>query len=345
MLSFFFYIFRFSKKSLRLRIFYMNRLGKIGALLLILLSTGTMAQYFNGQNTFWQKHRHSVGFGLGAANFLGELGGRDQIGTDFIYDLEFSETRPTLLVNYRYQMGSRIYGKAQFTFGFIGGNDALTDEIFRRNRNLSFRSTIFEFTGGLEFEVIQFSNTSRYGRVKSARNHSSALYLSAGLGGTRFNPKGNFQGDWYALRALGTEGQNQDDGPQKYSLWTVVIPVGLGFRYEINQDWTVGAELIHRITFTDYMDDVSTVYYDNDIITQTQGELAGHFADPSLGYYVDENGNEVPLNSTFTGAQRGDPADNDAYFTFTINAYYKLNTNSKRGRGRTIKRRRRRAVF
>lgn len=323
----------------------MDRLSKITALLLIFSTTYASAQYFNGQNAYWQRKRSSIGFGIGATNFLGELGGRDQIGSDFIYDMEWSQTRPTLFVNYRYQLGARLFSKGQFTFGVIGGNDALTEEIFRRNRNLSFRSLLFEFSGGLEFEFIQFGNNSRYNRIKSARNHNSALYVSASVGGVHFNPKANFNGDWYALRPYGTEGQKQDNGPGEYALWSVVIPLGMGFRYEINQEWTIGAELIHRITFTDYMDDVSTVYYDNGIITQTQGELAGYFADPSLGYYIDERGNEIPLNSTFTGAQRGDPTDNDAYFSFTINAYYKLHKRYKRGRGRTIKRRRRRAVF
>lgn len=314
-------------------------------LLMLLFASGAGAQSFNGQNTFWKKQRHSVGFGLGFTNFLGELGGRDQVGSDFIYDLEWSQTRPALMLNYRYQLAPKLFAKAQFSFGIIGGNDALTEEIFRRNRNLSFRSAIYEFSGGLEYEVIQFANRSRYGRVPSARNHSSAIYITAAFGGTHFNPKGNFNGKWYPLRPYGTEGQKQDDGPEAYSLWTVVIPLGLGYRYEINQEWTIGAELCHRITFTDYMDDVSTVYYDNDIITQSQGELAGHFADPSLGYYVDERGNEIPLNSTFTGAQRGDPTDNDAYFTFTINASYRFQMGVERGKGRTIKRRRRRAVF
>ena len=189
-----------SQKNKWLSRFYMKTFSRISIFLMILISSAASAQYFNGQNTFWQKQRSSIGFGLGISNFLGELGGRDQVGSDFIYDLEWSQTRPALLVNYRYQLGSRIYAKAQFGFGIVGGNDALTEEMFRRNRNLSFRSAIYELTGQFEFEVVQFTNKSRYSRVATARNHSSALYLSVGLGGAHFNPKGNFDGQWYALR-------------------------------------------------------------------------------------------------------------------------------------------------
>lgn len=314
-------------------------------LLFTLLASDVSAQYFNRSGAFWKNRRHSVAVGAGAANFLGELGGRDQIGSRFIYDMEWSETKPTLQINYRYQIAERVYAKSQFAFAMVGGNDALTNEIFRRNRNLHFRSSIFELSAQVEVDVIQFANKTMYNLAAARRNHGSAVYLSAGLGVTRFNPKANFQGKWYALRDFGTEGQRQEGGPKMYSLFTAVIPIGAGFRYELNREWTLGAELVHRITFTDYMDDVSGVYFDNNAIRETQGELAAYFADPSLGYYVDENGREIPLNSTFTGAQRGQPRENDAYFTFTVNAYYKIPSSYKKGKGRVTKRRGRRAVF
>ncbi len=315
-------------------------------LIALLIASSVSAQYFSGQNKFWKNRRHSVAFGAGMANFLGELGGRDQIGSGFINDLEWSETRPSLHVNYRYRMGDRFYAKAQFGFMIVGGNDALTAEPFRRNRNLNFRSTIFEFSAAVEFDLITFGNKSRYNRVADGRKQISNIYLSLGAGVARFNPKGNFDGSYYALKPLSTEGQGLPDGPEEYSLLTFVLPFGIGYRYEINNDWSIGAEVIHRVTFTDYMDDASTVYYDNDLIRENRGELASYFADPSLGFYVDENGNEIPLNSTFTGAQRGDPNDNDSYFTIMITGYYTLQSSRySRGRGRSVKRRTRRAVF
>lgn len=308
--------------------------------------SGVNAQYFSGQTSYWKSQRHSFGMGLGASFFLGELGGRDQIGTDFVYDLEFAETRPALQLMYRYQLGSRFYAKAQFAYALVGGNDALTEEIFRRNRNLHFRSNIFEFSIQGEFDIVDFTPKNRYGRVKTSKLEGSAVYLSAGVGITRFNPQGNFEGTWYNLRDLGTEGQLQDGGPSEYSPYTVVIPLGIGYRLQINKEWTVGFEIAHRITFTDYMDDVSTVYFDNQEINDNQGELAAFFADPSLGFYTDENGSRVPLNSTETGLQRGDPNDNDAYFFAMFNAYYKIaKKRFKRGRGRVTKRRKRRVVF
>jgi len=313
--------------------------------MVLFLSSGLVGQSVNKNSTFWKRQRHSVGFGIGFANFLGDLGGRNQIGTDFIYDLEWSETRPALHVNYRYQVGKRVFAKTQFAFGLVGGNDALTEEIFRRNRNLHFRSTLYELSLQVEVDIIQFNNKSRYKRTEGTKAEPSFIYLSLGIGGTKFNPKANFNGQWYPLHNIGTEGQNQENGPNAYSKYTMVIPLGLGYRYQLSNEWTIGAELVHRITFTDYIDDVSTTYYDNTLITQTQGELAGYFADPSLGYYITDGGVKKPLNSTSPGYQRGDPTDNDAYFTFSINAYYKINSGYRSGKGRTLKRRTRRTAF
>lgn len=276
------------------------------------------------------------------ANFLGELGGQDQIGSDFIHDLEWSETRPALHVNYRYQFASLFYVRAQYTFGVVGGNDALTNEIFRRNRNLHFRSSVHEVSLQVEANILDFTRKTRYDRnIKKSALDGWALYGVFGIGVTRFNPKANFGGQWYALKPFGTEGQMQETGPEKYGLFTVVIPVGFGIRYDLDKKWTLGLEISHRITFTDYMDDVSTVYFDNEVIRESQGELAAFFADPSLGYYINDAGDQVPLNSTATGEQRGDPDDNDSYFTAMFTATYKITKKGyKQRRGRVTKRRR-----
>lgn len=316
------------------------------ALALLICGT-TQAQYFGAKSGYWKNERHSMSVGLGASNFLGELGGRDQIGSDFIWDLELSKTQPSLMVNYRYQFGSALFARAQFSFGYIAGNDALTEETFRRNRNIHFRAPIFELAGMVEAELLNFRSKSRYGLGgKTSIWEGFSLFAVVGVGVTRFNPQANFDGTWYDLRPLSTEGQGLEGGPEEYSLFTTVIPMGIRIAYEINKEWTLGLEVMHRITFTDYMDDVSGVYYNNEVIRDDVGDLAAYFADPSLGTYIDENGNELPLNSTDTGQQRGNPENNDSYMFAHFTATYKFSQKRfKRSRGRVTKRRTRRVVF
>jgi hypothetical protein len=52
----------------------------------------------------WKYYRQEISFGIGASNFLGELGGANQVGTNRLRDLEFSLTRPTVKVGYRYMI-------------------------------------------------------------------------------------------------------------------------------------------------------------------------------------------------------------------------------------------------
>ena len=49
----------------------------------------------------------------GASNFLGELGGRDMIGSGFIYDLEFKET--SYVGEFSYSLLLQICNKNQFS--------------------------------------------------------------------------------------------------------------------------------------------------------------------------------------------------------------------------------------
>lgn len=315
--------------------------------LLILLPFHADAQYFGARSTYWKNQRHTISFGIGAANFLGELGGRDQVGSDFIWDLEISKTRPALMVNYRYQLGSRFFARAQFSFGYIAGNDALTNEIFRRNRNLHFRSPVAEMALMFEAKILDFKPKTRYYTgVKKSGLDGWSLSAIAGVGYTYFNPQANLDGVWYNLQPLHTEGQGLPGAPDPYSRFTAVVPLGFRIEYELNKEWSFGFELIHRITFTDYMDDVSGVYYDNAEIALNYGDLAAYFADPSLGYFINSNGDQVPLNSTRTGDQRGNDEDNDAYMMAHFTATYTFNQKRfRRTRGRITKRRARRVVF
>lgn len=319
-----------------------------GLLAVILLPLLAGAQY-NRESIYWRNERQSVTFGAGVANFLGELGGRDEVGRDFYYDLEMAATRPALMVNYKYRLTYALQARADLGFAMLSGNDNLTREPFRRNRNIHFRSPVLELALGAEYTVYTFRPKDEYGTDAYMRQNpkGTSLYVFGGVGGIYFNPQGEFRGDWVNLRDLGTEGQLQPGGGGAYSRFTVVVPFGAGVRYIIDKNWSIGLEFNMRKTFTDYLDDTSTEYFDNDLIRQTQGDLAAYFADPSLGVYEDPtDGSVKPLNSTFPGAQRGDPDDLDAYFTTVFTAQYKIET--KRFRklgGRKVRSRTKRVLF
>lgn len=281
----------------------------------------------------WKRYRKEVHFGLGANYFLGELGGANQIGTNFVRDLEISTTRPTLTAGYRYNVSAYSKVRGSLFFGTLKGDDNLTQEPFRNNRNLHFRSRIIELSGIYEYYFNQESSGHRYNikGAKGMRAKGLTYYAFGGIGLIYFNPKAQYNGNWIALQPLGTEGQGLPGGGRKYSRVTVVIPYGLGLRYAVNRDWRIGLEVGMRKTFTDYLDDVSGNYYDNKVLLQERGVVAATLADPSKGMFASTQ-YDPKTGRTREGLQRGDPKDKDAYGFVTITASYRLKKRGSRAK-------------
>ncbi len=103
---------------------------------------------------------------------------------------------------------------------------------------------------------------------------------------------------------------------KKYSRFSGCVPIGIGGKYGINNQISVGFEAGFRYTFTDYLDDVSTTYVDPAVLLgASNGQLSANLADPSLG---------TVANQTGVGEQRGDPRDKDVYMMLLFNVNYKL---------------------
>lgn len=274
--------------------------------------------FSNGQS--WKKNRKEWTFGLGASNFLGDLGGQDRIGSEpfSMRDMEMVLTRYTGNVGYRYMLRPDMRLKALLTYCRVNGDDQLTKEPARNNRNLKFKAPIVEFSLTYEYYLFQekTGHLYRFKGVRGRKGNNWNAYLFGGIGVFWFNPKGPLNGKWYALQPLGTEGQGLPNGPgRKYSRINVSIPLGFGVRYTINRYWSANLEFNLRKTFTDYIDDVSGVYYDKNIILQERGPIAAYFADPSSG---------TNPGWTAPGQMRGDSNDKDSFLTTIISVNYKF---------------------
>ena len=285
----------------------------LGLILIILLPSLS-----NAQSSRWKRYRYEVFYGFGAANFLGDLGGKDQIGTPYFADLEMSMTRPAAQIGMRYKFTPLLAGSMAITAGMVAGDDNTTREEFREPRQLHFRSPIVEVSTRFEFMFLKERAGHRYNLrgVKGIKKLELYPYGFFGVGGFWFNPKAQApNGKWIALQPLGTEGQTLIPTRTPYKRFQVSIPAGIGFKYAIDRRWLIGIEYGIRKTFTDYIDDVSTTYVDNNLLLVTEGTNAAYFADPSGGW----------LGSS-PGMQRGDPTDDDSYMFITLTLNYKLRT-------------------
>ena len=284
----------------------------------------------------WKRMRYEVVYGVGASNFLGELGGADRIGTNYFRDLEMAMTRPVVSLGLRYRIVKWLALKGSLTYARINGDDRLTQEVSRNYRNLSFRSPIVEFEVRLEPAIIKEQAGRRYRLrgVKGKRWLMINTYPIIGIAAFYFNPKAKYQGKWYSLQPLITEGQGIFPTRKKYSRFGVSIPVGIGFKYGLNRRYSIGLEYGLRKTFTDYLDDVSTTYVHPDFIRAEvggkEGELAAILADRSDGSQP---------GKTAAGQQRGDPSDKDAYMFAIVSLNYKFNWKRRRRKERKRKER------
>jgi hypothetical protein len=282
----------------------------------------------------WKRFRSQVIGGIGVTNFLGDLGGGPGIGRDFIWDLDLPATRPSLMIGYRYQFNSYLFGRANLQWGILRADDDFTTEEFRNGRALKFRTGYIELDLMAEFYLVQNSRGNLY-RLRGIRGRKGLkmdLYVFGGIGFMYFNPKGEYQGTWHKLQPMGTEGQGLPGEPDKYSRTTFTIPYGVGIGKSIDRYWGINAELTFRQTFSDYIDDVSTDYYGrNRLAAAYDGQLSGadidrlaFLSDPSTGLGANAGKTFTDIldsdRDDLEGEIRGDPEDNDAYMTlmFTV---------------------------
>jgi len=284
-------------------------------LIIVFLSNFALAQKDNNP---WQKFRYELILGSGSSHFFGDLGGGSGVGGHFMSykDLDWGTTQPALQIGMRYKLMERLAIKGQFTWGNIKGADDQATGSSRYGRNLSFKSNIFELATQAEFSFIKEYRGSRYITYKSLLMNLN-MYVFGGIGAFHFNPMAQYDGKWYALQELGTEGQGIDENPAKYNKLSVCFPVGLGIKYFINKRISLGLEVGNRYTLTDYIDDVSGSYYDNDAIRANYGDVAAELADRRVGF------DGTPLAPAPDGTPfRGNPQSSDSYFFMLFNVTY-----------------------
>lgn len=267
-----------------------------------------------------QKARYEVGINVGPSFFLGDLGGHRGKGTRFIKDLNLPLTEIMTGVFGTCYPNKWLGIRVAAQYGKISGADRVittkgNDELYRKQRNLDFRSNIAE--AYVAAEVFPFMLL-----YKNEPDFAPRLlpYGVIGIGYMHFNPQGsltdaNGKKTWYYLRPLHTEGEGFPEYPQRkeYSLSQVNFPMGLGLKYYISNRVNVSLEILLRKSLTDYIDDVSTTYINPDLFNKY---LSPH--DAAIARQIADKVSAIVnpgLTRNSPGTQRGNPKQNDSYFT------------------------------
>src|SRR5436190_8563956 len=187
------------------------------------------------------------GIGIGAGHYFGDLNTRAKLN------------RPKIAAGifFRKNFGNYIAARVVANFVQLGYSDIYnTHNEFMHLRNLSFNTNVWELSLRGDFNFFRF--------LPGDPNYRFTPFISLGVGVFSYDPYAYLQGQKYYLRPLGTEGQGSSLYPDRkpYGSMAFSIPFGAGIKYCINNQINIGFEIVHRVTGTDYLDDVSTTYVD-----------------------------------------------------------------------------------
>jgi hypothetical protein len=278
---------------------------------------------------------HSFGVGIGPSFSLTDLGGGNQIGRPFIYDLDFQATRVAGSAYYRFHFTNFLALKANFMWAMLHGNDNYTNGTpppnastnwYREVRNLDFSTHVKQFS--LQAEV----NLKKYSLYADKGNPDRwTPFVAIGAGVFHFNPYTTYNGRIVKLRDLGTEGQGITG--DFYNLWAFNAVLGGGVRFNINSKFSMGLELYYHHTSTDYLDDVSTKYPDLAVYNQ-MSPLAQALSNRNMEVgapYPDAQYMRTVRNRNGYGQQRGNSDNNDHFFNVQVSLNVNLGVKSNKG--------------
>ncbi len=246
-----------------------------------------------------------VGAWIAGVNYFGDLN----------TNLRLNRIGPATGMGFRYNFNNRICGKLSGNIGRVEAFDSDSPNLYERARNLHFRSVVADAAAQMEFNFLPY--------VHGSLDNKWTPYLFLGLGVTYSDPKAQLDGTWYELRPLGTEGQFK--GEEYYTVsggWVY----GAGIKLDLSYEWSLNIDISARRLFSDYLDDVSTVYPDAEDVSDLRGDLSTRFIDRSGELYERDpsfftrNNLEAPIG--IPGRQRGNSKLNDTYVYLGIGIYY-----------------------
>jgi len=277
---------------------------------------------------FGEKVKVEVGLNFGPTFFLGDLGGNRGEGTNFIKDVNLELTKSMKGAFITMYPADWIGFRAAAQYTYVKGEDYIintdgTHELWRKQRNLDFKSNMWEAYAAIEIlPTMLFKKYDDY-------EPTFKPYGFIGVGVFHFDPKGsitdaNGNKTWHKLHPLRTEGQGMSEYPDKkpYNLTQINIPMGAGIKVDISDRISTSIELLYRKTFTDYIDDVSITYIDPDLfdvyLSAQDAVIARKIHDKTFGIIT------PGINRYEPGTQRGNFKNMDAYFSTLLKVGVKL---------------------
>lgn len=167
-----------------------------------------------------QAQIHEAGVFLGGSNYIGDVGSTSYINPN---KLAFG-------VLYRWNKSPRHSYRFSYTQAKLAANDAKSEEIGRKQRNLNFENSVKEVSLAIEFNFFDFN--------LHQLNPKITPYVATGLSYTMYN------GMYLNLNNI-VKDQNRA---------TLAVPIHLGIKTNIKKRFVLSLEVGARYTFSEDLD-------------------------------------------------------------------------------------------
>ena len=292
----------------------------------------SIAQTTNAQDAsriYVQPDGWSIGTDIGTTDLWGDVGTKSIIAhyTNSKYTNKMCfmgglmgrySIHPCLDVRFMLNYGT-LYATDQWNYDQVKGSSILSesnDALERYLREQNAKDNVVEGTALFEFMPFRLNPESR------SASRRGQLYIGAGVGIMHFTPYSSVANtpDYVNVYNLDLEGQGWGAGyPKQYSLWQPVIPLSIGYRWDIGKHLNLGFEFMYRYTFCKNLDGVTGNYVDPAAfyahMSPSQAALAESVADKEQ-YFNNQSQNAA-------GNLAGSSV-NDSYSSFTITFCYKI---------------------
>ena len=260
---------------------------------MLLLLPASLTPVLSGQG--------ELGVFAGISNYQGDL------ASYAIHDGIKAMIGPVIGVHGGYELTKRFKLRTDLLYTRLSGDDALAEKENTRARNLDFFAPVIQLAVGGDWNILGFN---------SAEVGAFTPYISAGASIFYFSPKTRYMGQKVALHPLGTEGQKLDDYPDQkpYSLFQPSLQFGGGLKLVVSEQLILAVEGMFSYTFTDYIDDASTIYITYPELLEKAGVLTAALANRE-GEYSGSDPKVVP-----TGTARANADSKDYFGVITLRA-------------------------
>lgn len=274
-------------------------MNKVFRFLLIL---SCLAFFSQAKAQFDDPKTLEVGPHVGASYYMGDLNPTLPFA---MADLEFGG-----IVRYNYD------NRWTFRFDYSRATVKASDEKigWRPERGLNFTTKINDFSLVAEFNFLEYYTGNPKKNVSP--------YIFGGFSVFQYTPYTEVAGEMINLRGYDTEAPLGSNAKwyEKFTARSMPVglslPFGIGVKFSLSRHMAATIEWRMQKTFTDYLDDVGTVYPEQSAFAEVDGEQ----------YNLSD-----PTESFLSGQQRGNAAYNDWFGMARVSLTWKFNLPDGRG--------------